>query len=158
MNQLSEEQQEQVKQIRERIDGLKRMTLHGPVPLATTMRIVTYADDLLSLLDSDSQAAAHDPFPPVTDTGRGRCRHNVPTCGECQIGEVLAHVKDKEQVASDAATAMRDKCVEKMKVRLHDPSLKFFDDGARAVVIDWTNYLIREIQSLTLDQVKPEKP
>lgn len=60
----------------------------------------------------------------------------------------------QRKLREEGATSMRSLCVEKVKQRLYDPSLKFFDDGSRAVVTDWTNYLIRELQSLTLEQVE----
>lgn len=53
-----------------------------------------------------------------------------------------------------AATRMREACVDELRGRLRDPSLTFSNEGIKAAVIDWTNMLIRRLESLTLDQVE----
>lgn len=64
----------------------------------------------------------------------------------------------REQAALEAGEkGMREACVEKLRERLHDPSLRFSDDGIKAAVTDWTNMLVGILESLTLDQMEQEK-
>lgn len=40
-------------------------------------------------------------------TGAGNCRHGIPICGECQLGEINAHLREKEALRFDASGYVR---------------------------------------------------
>lgn len=148
MTQLSEEQQERVKQIRERQKWRAHASLQiGRTPDSTH----TYADTdfLLSLLDSDSQAAEGDAISRSKVVARIerqiRLWNNDTVTMAC--ADMLADIKQLPSI--DPATAIRDKCVNKVREYLTDCR-----DEERGII----EAIAVELSSLTLDQVKPEKP
>lgn len=91
-------------------------------------------------------------IPKVRYPGQGGLLEVEPTCA---MYEFLGPITPTS--TNDAATRIRDRCVEKVRARLSDPSLRFYDDGIKAAIIDWTNYMTGELQSLTLEQGEQEK-
>lgn len=92
----------------------------------------------------------------------GNCIHCVPICHRCRIVTVECHLKDKDTVRAEAATAMRDKCVEKVKARLAILEEQTSQsEGLARACCEGRDSCIREIvsemESLTLDQVKPRE-
>lgn len=123
------------------IDGERRMVIPCPDgrPACEVLHTAPLLDDGVT------------PRPPTINTGRGRCIHNVPICGECEINRVLVHVSDKERVAASTATAMRDKCVEKVREIGDDWRSEGASEKAYAA-----DYLLTALSSLTLDSVEPQ--
>lgn len=55
------------------------------------------------------------------------------------------------------ATSMRSACVEKVRESLYDPSLRFSDEGIKAAVTDWTNILIKQLESVSIQEQEPQE-
>lgn len=153
MGQLSEEQKERVKQ-----ELKRRLAIARGIEIESgSAKDRAFVDggiaafelllDDLSLLDSDSQAAAR-PVGWQSAVQRADPRVVTVTFETRECAEAFINGLEPTIGPVVAATAMRDKCVDAIK------SLRATPHGA--AYSNAINDAIHKIESLTLDQVKPE--
>lgn len=145
---MTEEERERVTQIRERVvakyqnvpSGVSMMECPGCgcAAFAATRDDI---DFLLSLLDS--QAAKGD----AADRGINKL---------LLASDLTAEAYKKGW--SDAATQMRDACVEKVKAARYYWEAKVPDDRLWGLWVSAANQIITDLESLTLEQVEQEQP
>lgn len=147
MTQLTDEQKEQLRQLRER-HRMAAFAYKGDKP----PQAVTDIDFLLSLLDSNSRAVAIEPHGDLTLAEEVAWRRERDEQMLRQMAAQGRWIESLRSQLNDAATRMRDKCVEKVK-ELHD-EYESLECAAEAIALSRT---VREIESLTLDPLEPGK-